>query len=54
MAYMEESKSNQLANTAAKLAALKRTQSLKEAPVLPAEAIGDLKDNIREAQHLAV
>lgn len=43
---MEESKSNHLGDTAAKLTTLKQSQPLMEAPILPAEATGDLKDNM--------
>lgn len=51
MVSIEESKGNHLAN---QLAALKQSQPPLEAPVLPTEATGHLKDNIMGAQHLAV
>lgn len=43
MANMEGSKVHQLPSTATRLVALKQSQPLMEAPVLPAEAIGGLK-----------
>lgn len=43
MANMEESKCNHLADIAADKAALKHSQPLMGAPVVLAEAIGDLK-----------
>lgn len=51
MVNTEESKGNHLAS---QLAALKQSQPPLEAPVLPAEATGHLKDNIMGVQHLAV
>lgn len=54
MANVEESRGNHLADPAAKLPALKQSQPLMEAPMLLGEAIGGLKDNIMEAQHLAL
>lgn len=48
MANMEESKSNHLGDIATKLATFKQSQPLMEAPILPAEATGDLKDNTVE------
>lgn len=41
MANTEESRGNHLANTAAKLAALKQSQSLMETPKLPTEVNGE-------------
>lgn len=54
MAHTEESRGNHLANTAANTAALKQSQSLMETPRLRTDAIGDLKDKIMEAHHLAL
>lgn len=51
MANTKESRGNNLADTAAKLAALKQSQPLT---VLPTEAIKVLKDNIMKVHHLAV
>lgn len=60
VANTKESRGDHVADTPAKLAALKQSpdtalsSGLKEASVLPAEATGDLKNNIMEAQHSAV
>lgn len=54
MAKAEESRDNHLAGAAAKLAAFKQSQPLMEAPMLLAEAIGFLKNNMVEVQYLAV
>lgn len=51
MSNKEQRKGTHLAHTAARLAAFKQSQTLKEASV---EAIGDLKDEILASQHLAV
>lgn len=51
---MEESRGSHLADAIVKLAALKYSQPTMEIPMLLAEVTGDLKDNIMEAQHLAI
>lgn len=52
MANTKENRGNHLADTTAKLVALKQSQPLMEALTLLDEVIRDLKANM-EAQHLA-